>query len=141
MKMLIILRAVSGAGKSSFARWLAGVWNATEEVGRESTVICSADDWFMQDGEYRFDPSKLGVAHQACFDKFCDAVKRGVGLIILDNTNTQEREFSKYVDWVKDTDYRITFLVVENRHGGVSEHNVPDAALDKMVQRFQFKLR
>jgi hypothetical protein len=31
-------------------------------------------------------------------------------------------------------------IVVENRHNGVNEHNVPEETLKKMVDRFDIKL-
>jgi len=32
-------------------------------------------------------------------------------------------------------------LIVENRHGGVNEHDVPDDVIEKMEKRFEVKLR
>jgi hypothetical protein len=37
--------------------------------------------------------------------------------------------------------YVVFSLVVENRHGGINEHGVPDETLKKMENRFQLKLR
>jgi len=31
-------------------------------------------------------------------------------------------------------------IIVENRHGGVNEHNVPEQVLENMRNRFEFKL-
>jgi len=37
--------------------------------------------------------------------------------------------------------YTVFSLIVENRHGGVNEHGVPEEALERMENRFELKLR
>jgi hypothetical protein len=37
-------------------------------------------------------------------------------------------------------EYRVFSIIVENRHGGVNEHNVPEEVLTKMRERFEIKL-
>jgi hypothetical protein len=37
-------------------------------------------------------------------------------------------------------DYKVFSIVVENRHGGVNEHNVPEEVLTKMRERFEVNL-
>ena len=36
--------------------------------------------------------------------------------------------------------YQVTSLIVENRHGGVNEHGVPEDKLQAMKDRFEIKL-
>ena len=36
--------------------------------------------------------------------------------------------------------YRVHSLIVENRHGGVNEHGVPEEKLEQMKNRFEIKL-
>jgi hypothetical protein len=36
--------------------------------------------------------------------------------------------------------YRTFSLIVENRHGGVNEHDVPEDKLELMKNRFEVKL-
>lgn len=94
---VIILRGGSGAGKST---WIKN--------NHPDAIIVSADDFFMVDGEYLFDPAKLGEAHASClrnFTSLCMDVKLaedsldGVGEypLIVDNTNTSLAEFAGYV--------------------------------------------
>ena len=37
--------------------------------------------------------------------------------------------------------YRIHTIIVENRHGGVNTHGVPEEKLEQMKERFQIKLK
>ena len=36
--------------------------------------------------------------------------------------------------------YRVYSIIVENRHGGVNVHGVPEDKLQAMKDRFEFKL-
>jgi len=36
--------------------------------------------------------------------------------------------------------YTVFSLIVENRHGGVNEHGVPEEKLEQMRNRFEIKL-
>jgi hypothetical protein len=36
--------------------------------------------------------------------------------------------------------YRVYSVIVENRHGGVNEHGVPEEKLEQMKTRFEIKI-
>lgn len=126
MKKLILLRGLPGAGKSTVAKLLGGKHIET-------------DMFFMLGDEYKFDASKLKEAHAWCQNE-CDRLM-GWGLdIVVSNTFTQEWEMKAYYDLAKEHGYTVFSLVVENRHNGVNEHNVPEETLEKMKNRFEIKL-
>jgi predicted kinase len=126
MKELILLRGLPGSGKSTLAK-----------------LICNqhveADMFFMQDGEYKFDASKLKQAHEWCQSRAESWMEKGYN-VVVSNTFTREWEMEAYYDLARKYGYRVHSLVVENRHGGVNEHGVPDDVLDQMQDRFEFKL-
>lgn len=101
-----------------------------------------ADMFFMKNGEYNFDASKLKEAHEWC-QKQTDAYMSpyGYNTVIVSNTFTQEWEMKPYYELAEKYDFVVFSLIVENRHGGVNEHGVPDETLEKMEKRFQLKLR
>ena len=88
---IYILRAGSGAGKST--------WTKTNHPNAN---VFSADTFFMVDGEYKFDPTKLGEAHGKClrdFIDFCQKMSPEASYqitAIVDNTNTTLSEFGPY---------------------------------------------
>ena len=132
MKTLYIVRGVPGSGKSTFAKSLGGSHFET-------------DNFFMVDGEYKFDGSKIKDAHAWCQNAVNTAMilNNTAGLnetIVVSNTFTQEWEMTPYFEMAETHGYRVFSIIVENRHGGVNEHNVPEEILTKMRDRFEIKL-
>jgi predicted kinase len=131
IKKLIILRGLPGAGKSTLAKELAQLYNA---------VHIEADMYFMQNGKYVFDLSRIFDAHQWCQQAVWDHM-RSKHSIILSNTSTTEKELKPYLDLAEIHDYTVVSLVVENRHGNCNIHDVPENTLERMQNRFSIKLR
>lgn len=136
MRTLIILRGLPGSGKSSLANF---IWS--------SGVIFEADKYFYdENGNYNFDASKLHAAHKWCQSEVENAMKDNLmnpqfyPEIVVSNTSTTEKEMQPYIDLAKQYDYKVVSLIVENRHGNKSVHNVPDETMDKMRNRFEIKL-
>lgn len=89
VKKVFILSGVSGSGKSTYAKQLI--------EGARSFGIGSADDFFMKNGVYLFDPAKLPEAHNGCFRAFITKVQMNTDLVVVDNTNTTVAEIAPYV--------------------------------------------
>lgn len=134
-KYLFLIRGIPGSGKTSFAKM---IWS--------DYVIVEADKFFEKDGEYKFDPTKLKDAHQWCKDTVEQFMKDNelnhqfYPEIVVSNTFTQEWEMQPYIDLANKYGYKIFSLIVENRHGNKSVHNVPDETIQKMINRFEIKL-
>jgi hypothetical protein len=60
--------------------------------------------------------------------------------IVVSNTFTQEWEMDAYYKMAEELGYRVTSMIVENRHGGKNDHGVPDDKLETMKNRFEVKL-
>ena len=101
--------------------------------------------YFMKDGEYQFDITRLKDAHSWCQSQVSNAMllNYAAGInkrIVVSNTFTQEWEMQPYYDLAEKHGYKVYSLVVENRHGGVNEHGVPEDKLEIMKNRFEMKL-
>jgi predicted kinase len=136
-KQLYIVRGIPGSGKSTFANNLVG----------SDFLVCEADKYFMVDGEYKFDATKLKQAHEFCRNTVETYMRDNVEVndqfyrqIAVSNTFTQEWEMQPYFDLAKKYGYTVFTVIVENRHGGVNQHGVPDEVLTKMRDRFEIKL-
>lgn len=127
MKELFLLRGLPGAGKSTLAKSLGG-------------VHAEADKYFMDKGEYKFDPSKTRDAHAWCQNIVAAAMITEQSRIVVSNTFTQEWEMDHYFELAKEYGYRVYSLIVENRHDGKNQHGVPEEKLIQMKQRFEIKL-
>lgn len=143
MKTLYLVRGVSGSGKSTFVDSIAGSLINMSGVGLGNNVgKASADRFFYDDdGNYNFDASKLGQAHESCFDSVSHMMDNQFTHIFVDNTFTRDREMNPYITLAKSKGYRVFTLIIENRHGGTNRHSVPEHVLDKQAQRFSIKLR
>lgn len=98
---VIILRGISGSGKSTWAKQ-----NAPHDA-----VIVSADHFFIQpNGEYVFDPSKLHDAHIDCFRRFLDGIEKKTPTIIVDNTNIHRWEFQPYLLAAQARGYELELI-------------------------------
>ena len=136
MKTLILLRGLPGSGKSTFANYMF------------SNNIFEADQYFYdEDGNYNFDASKLYEAHKWCQLRVEHAMEDNLesnGMyfseIVVSNTSTTEKELEPYLELAKKYDYQVVSLIVENRHGSKSIHNVPIETIEKMKNRFSIKL-
>lgn len=127
--ILIIVRGLPGSGKSSFAKLL-------EQPG----CICTADDYLMVEGKYIWSPERAGMAHKKCQNKCEELMRLQFPRVVIANTSTTDRELRPYYDLAKKYNYQVFSVIVENRHEGENEHNVPEETLKKMLDRFSIKL-
>jgi len=132
MKQLILLRGLPGSGKSTFAKSLGG-------------IHIEADQYFMDNGVYKFDATQLKNAHNYCQSQTRawmghNGEQISVDKIVVSNTFTQSWEMEAYFEMAKEFGYQVVCLIVENRHGGVNEHNVPEDKIEQMKNRFEIKL-
>lgn len=97
-KKLIILRGISGTGKSTLARQIEKQHN---------TKALGSDDFFMKGGKYVFDVSKLHDAHAWNRKRVQEAMSRGDPVVIVDNTNTQAWEMKPYVEDAYAHGYKV----------------------------------
>ena len=136
MKKLYIVRGLPGSGKSTFAEALVG----------SDFLVCEADKYFIVDGEYKFDATKLKQAHEWCRNRVETYMKDSLvndqfyREIAVSNTFTQEWEMEAYYKLAEQYGYMVFSIIVENRHGGKNVHGVPDEKLEQMKNRFEIKL-
>lgn len=140
-QVLIVMRGIPGAGKSTKAKELKG-----------SGEIFSTDDRIEENGDYReffekmissgnFGP--LGKMHNLNFNMAKEAMEKGVSPVIVDNTNIKANEPKNYVEAALNMGYaddNIKFVDVGN--GGLSAeelaerntHGVPLEKIKAMIQ-------
>lgn len=123
---LYLIRGVSGAGKTTFAN-------------RICETVVSADDFFMKDGVYSFNPRHLSVAHEWCQERAKNLLNEGKTVAVA-NTFTEEWEMEEYFRIADSFGVDVFSIVIENRHGNRNVHNVPSEVIDRQAERFDIKL-
>lgn len=149
-KILYILRGPSGVGKSTLAK----------DLGAEA--VFSADNYFMKNGKYAFDPNKISSAHEDCQLKTKEAMQKDVSPIAVDNTFTTKREIKPYAILARNYGYKMEFVEpdwndeLRNEDGTWNadfiekmqktpdrvemNKSLPRNVVDKMVNRYQYNL-
>jgi len=134
MRNLYLLRGLPGSGKSTLARFVGD-------------AFVEADMFFLKNGKYEFDGSKIRDAHAWCQSTVREWMQMNAdtyGLeyseIAVSNTFTQEWEMEAYYNLAKEFNYKVFSIIVENRHDGVNSHGVPEDKLEAMKSRFEVKL-
>ena len=134
MSTVYLIRGISGSGKTTLARAIYR--------GEQTTVMVAADDYFYEEGEYRFNPSDLPKAHAMCLDVASSALEEGA-CVIVHNTFTQRWEMEPYIKLAKDTGSRL--VVLSTYDGGCTDeelaernsHGVPLDAIRRMRERWE----
>ncbi|XP_072039599.1 uncharacterized protein [Amphiura filiformis] len=133
-KVMCLMRGAPGSGKSTIARQLKG----------EHGVIYSTDEFFYKDGQYTFDPMRLGDAHEWNQKRAREACEAGTSPVIIDNTNSLRWEMKPYVSMALDNEYQVEFREPmtpwRNKPGQLAKknsHNVPAESIAKQLERYE----
>jgi len=130
--MLIILRGVPGAGKTTFAKFL--------ESTLPDAIAVSADDWMFAEGQ-QYSKDRLSECHGNCESTVEEAMRIGKATVILHNTATREWEFELYLRLAEYYGYQVVSMIMENRHGNRSVHStVTDEVAERFADRFEMRL-
>lgn len=129
-KRMIIMRGISGSGKSTKAK----------ELG-EGGVVLGSDEFWGPD--YNFDKERIGEAHRWNQQRVREAVEHGISPIVVDNTNVSLYEFRPYVEIALEHGYDVEYaepdtpwkfdaeeLAKRNQHG------TPPEVIQDMINRW-----
>ena len=137
MKKALVIRGISGSGKSTFAKMFLYLEDCNIQVAIHSTDQYFLDQW----GEYKFDPTKLGENHQKNLLAFKKSLRNGYELVICDNTNTQKWEYEKYVQAAEEMGYQVHIITVgdfdvDKCHERCA-HDVPKKSIQRQADRWE----
>jgi hypothetical protein len=135
MAQVIILRGVSGAGKSALAEEMFCKANkGVVSSGGSRTIVVSADHYMLDENEeYAFDFSRLQECHGKCLTRYVNLVQHaagnnGIDAVIVDNTNGSLWEVSPYAQLALAYGHRlkvITLICDPAVAAGRSIHGTP----------------
>lgn len=141
-KKLKIIRGVPGAGKTTLAKKILS------GTGEES---CEADNFFVKDGKFCYNPKELRNAHQQCRAECLAKMKAGTPLVVVSNTSVRLWEMYYYVLLAEKFEYDVEFIdvVAINASGRNLDsldleercrqngHHVPHQAIGGMLHSWQ----
>ena len=131
MNIAYIMRGVPGSGKSTLAKILVG----------ENGIIHSTDDYFYENGVYKWDQSKLGEYRRLELLAFTESLKRGVPIVISDNVNMSIGRFTPYLDIARKHNYQTAVVTLPHPNPRIAArrniHNVPEYVISDIIKRWQ----
>jgi len=126
---VVIMSGISGAGKSTYVK-----------ENFPTFRVFSADHYFLnENGEYKFEPNELNLAHQACFRNFTFAINDGIPRIVVDNTNLAAWEISPYLLAASSFGHKVEIIRLNVDVKVAIErniHGVPAATIKRMARNF-----
>lgn len=117
---LILVRGLPGSGKSTYAKSL-------------DILHLEADMFCMMDGEYKWDPKRIGYTHSMCLQMTKEALEAGCD-VVVSNTFTTMKELKPYITLALTKGAEFSITRMEGEYGSV--HNVPKETIEKMKLRF-----
>lgn len=136
--VLIIIRGVSGSGKSTFADFLINNLKQYFPVDKYIVELppqkFEADQWFV-DNDEPWNPRYLHTAHEWCMAEVKKSLRDGY-ITIVSNTTTTKKELDPYIKIAKDLSLQYFVLISDSDY--VNMHGVDDDKLRKQAQRFYF---
>lgn len=135
-----ILRGLPGSGKSYIGKRLI------EDTIRDNFTehIISADDYFLKNGKYIYDASKISEAHQTAQKLFFNRASKGYSPLIIDNTNLQSWEMMPYIQAAIQYGYHIEVMEpvtpwkwTPHKLAQKNKHNVSMEKIKKMMENYQ----
>lgn len=141
LKVMIIMRGAPGCGKSYLAREIVAATTNDETYNH----IFSTDSFFYdQRGNYHFDVSKLGDAHDSNRKRVDQYAGSGWSPIIVDNTNIKVWEMRNYFEIAVRWGYVVHIVEPNNpwsrapgRLAMKNSHNVPKEAIERMLTNYE----
>lgn len=130
-KYLFIIRGLPGAGKSTASKLISPLNSY------------SNDDWFyIKYGYYNWNVHDLKeFAIPYCQNAVKSDMQDEVNRIAVNNVFSSLSDMQYYIDIAKEYNYKVVYLIVENRNNTNTIHNVPKDTMIRMEKKFNIKLR
>lgn len=120
---LVLIRGLPGSGKSTIARSM------------NFDVHYEADMFFInKNGDYCYDPRKIGEAHKWCQEGVYQALLKGKK-VVVSNTFIKLFEMKPYFDMAHELGVELDVIQAEGRWSNV--HDVPEEVVKRMEDNWE----
>ena len=117
MSSLTLIRGLPGSGKSTMAQSMG-------------ITHFEADMFFMKDGQYQFNHTKIKEAHEWCQNQTKKALNRGEQ-VVVSNTFVKKWEMQPYYDMCHD----VSIITLTGNYGNI--HGVPEEVIERMRSNWE----
>lgn len=136
MKTLILIRGLSGAGKSDLANIIVGDGGDRAEL--------SVDEYFYDEetDTYNFNPLHLKEAHEWCEKECASLMEDGIEVMVVHNVFSRKWEIDPYIKMGSENGYRIHVVNLYDR--GLNDiqlsrecvHNINPGTIQRQRKRW-----
>jgi len=141
------MQGVPGMGKDFFI----DNFRKEMQLSTEEMVVCSADDHFMKNGHYDWNPAQLATAHGSCFKKFVAALDSFTPYVFVNNTNIMKVQWKQYTYFAEKRGYNVEFVNLFEefdlstslkrdelcrKFAERNVHSVPMASIERMMAQY-----
>lgn len=124
IKTLILIRGTSGSGKSTLAKKIA-------DNSKAKSVHFEADQFFVRNGEYKFNGKLLPIAHKRCFENTKKALDDdSTEFVIVSNTFVKKWEIQPYIDLANERE-NVKLIIFRLTSQFENQHSVPIEKIEK----------
>ena len=141
-RVMVIMRGCPGSGKSYLAKMIVDKSYPSNPNYKQH--IFSADEFFMINGVYCYEPLKLDDAHRFCQNNVMTKAREGYSPIIIDNTNMRLWEMDVYLKIGAENGYQLHIMepLTPWRNSPVTlakknVHNVPEDKIRNMLKNYE----
>lgn len=128
---LYLIRGLPGSGKSTFAKSLADALDCNHYEHDKYL--------YTEEGKYLWTEQRMAYAYRQCL-RDTEATMAEGEPVVVSNVFPTSKSLKNYRKLAEKYGHRVTYIVVENRRGGVNIHDVPQEALDDMRKAFQVSI-
>lgn len=118
MPILILVRGISGSGKSTFA-------NMLKDTGLVD-VVTENDAYRIKDGQYHYDPQDTPTVVRQCYQDTIAALEAGRNVAVA-NAFIRPEEMDIYLAYAKQHGIKVIRFIMDGYYG-----NVHDTPLSKL---------
>lgn len=130
---VFVMRGIPGVGKSTYANSLAQENNCK---------VISIDDFFLNNGIYKFDKSCWSEAHNHCLKRFIEIIVSGED-VVVDNANTTVKGLIPYLAIASCYNASIEVITLDINYRDLVKisqrniHSVPIEDCELMLERLK----
>lgn len=142
-RVLIIMRGAPGCGKSHLSRQIVEM-TVGSTYSNYQTHIFSTDDFYMVNGHYRYEKTRLPEAHEWNQRRVSTVAKQGLSPIIVDNTNIEIWEMEPYAKTAIYNGYYLEIMEPKTPWARKAYqlakrniHSVPVTVIRRMLDNYQ----